>query len=44
LSEYPKLNAWYERCNKLPGAKDNEDGAKLIADRVRKLLDEPTWI
>lgn len=44
LSEYPKLNAWYERCSNLPGASDNERGSKLIAERVKSLLDEPTWI
>lgn len=44
LSDYPKLNAWYERCRTVPGFSENEQGAKMLADKLTKALDEPLWI
>lgn len=44
LSEHPKLNVWYEKCKKLPGGAENEEGAKLLAEKVRNHLNEPLWI
>ncbi|KAG5676005.1 hypothetical protein PVAND_005860 [Polypedilum vanderplanki] len=44
FSIYPKLNDWYERCRCISGFTENEEGAKMLAEKLAKLLDEPLWI
>jgi glutathione S-transferase len=41
LTNHPNLAAWYERCQELPGAADNEKGAKMFASMVKSKLTEP---
>lgn len=39
FSKYPKLQAWYERCKKLPCYKENAAGAALMGDMFKSRLE-----
>jgi len=39
LAPYPQVLAWLELCRKLPGADENEAGAKEFGDAVISKLD-----
>lgn len=43
FKEFPKLNAWFEKCKALPGFGENHEGSQLLADKLTKLLEEPLW-
>ncbi|XP_070509740.1 glutathione S-transferase 1-1-like [Chironomus tepperi] len=43
FKNYPRLNKWYERCKTLKGFQENHDGAKKLADKMAKMIDEPLW-
>lgn len=43
LKEFPKLNAWFEKCKSLPGFAENHEGSQVLADKLTKLLEEPLW-
>ena len=43
FKDYPRLNKWYERCKVLPGFQENHEGAKKLADKMAKMIDEPLW-
>ena len=43
FKNYPRLNKWYERCKPLPGFQENHEGAKKLADKMAKMIDEPLW-
>ena len=43
FKNYPRLNKWYERCKTLPGFEENHEGAKKLADKMAKMIDEPLW-
>ena len=44
FSDYKRLNKWYERCTALPGFKENQEGAKKLADKMARMIDEPLWM
>ena len=43
FKEFPKLNAWFEKCKALPGFGENHEGSQLLADKLTKNLDEALW-
>jgi hypothetical protein len=43
LTDYKYLNDWYERCKTFNGFNENEEGAKMLAALMTRLLDEPLW-
>lgn len=38
ISKYPKIQRWMKQCTALPGYEENQDGAKLFGDAVKKNL------
>lgn len=43
FDKLPKLNDWYNRLKELPGFSENEEGARLLAEKLASLLEEPLW-
>jgi hypothetical protein len=35
--EFPRLDSWYKKLQKLPGFDENLAGAKMLADVMKKL-------
>lgn len=38
INKYKNIAAWFERCKTLPGFDENNDGSKIIAERVLSRL------
>lgn len=43
LSDFPNLKKWYEKLHSLPGFKENQSGARVLADIVRNVYQNDVY-